>query len=253
MSLSTRIIPCLDVKNNRVVKGVNFKDIIDAGDPVECAIAYNNSNADELVLLDITASLEQRSTWLKTVCKIADSIFIPFTIGGGISSVDDIYALLDNGADKISINSSAVANPKLITQGADRFGSQCIVVAMDVKQTSKGKWEVFTHGGTKATGIDAISWAKQVEEMGAGEILLTSMDTDGVKTGFDIPITKVISTNANIPVIASGGAGKLEHFSQGAIEGKADALLAASVFHFKELTINQVKEHMREQGINVRL
>lgn len=253
MSLATRIIPCLDVRDNRVVKGVNFGNIIDAGDPVSCAQSYNDALADELVLLDITASIESRSTWLTTVRTIADTIFIPFTVGGGISTLDDIYRLLDNGADKVSLNSTALKNPQLIADCARTFGSQCIVIAIDAKRHANGKWHAYTHGGRNDTGIDALTWAKQACDLGAGEVLLTSMDTDGVQTGFDLALTKAVADVVLVPVIASGGAGELTHFSDAVTLGKADALLAASVFHFGTFAIHQVKEHLQEKDIAVRL
>jgi len=250
--LAKRIIPCLDVKDGRVVKGVNFLELRDAGDPVEIAKVYDREGADELVFLDITASSDRRKTVVDMVTKVAESIFIPFTVGGGISTVDDIRAIIGAGADKISINTAAVKNPSLITEGAKIFGSQCIVVAMDVKFNGKF-WEVFLHGGRTPTGINGLEWAKEAEKMGAGEILLTSMDKDGTKDGYDVKITKLISESVNIPVIASGGAGNLEHLYKGIEDGKADAVLAASIFHFKEYSIKEAKEYLREKGIEVRL
>jgi len=249
--LATRIIPCLDVKDGRVVKGVNFKELQDAGDPLELAQRYNKESADELVFLDITATNEGRKTMYNLASKLARELFIPFTIGGGIASVVQMADLVRAGADKVAINSAAVAKPELIREGANQFGSQCIVVAIDVKKVGK-RWNVFTHAGKIDTGIEALQWAMQAEEYGAGEILLTSMDTDGQKTGFDLEITKKISTAVNIPVIASGGGGELSHFSDAVIKGKADAVLAASVFHYETFTIKQVKFHMEEQGIKIR-
>jgi len=256
--LAKRIIPCLDVKDGRVVKGVNFKNLKDAGDPTEQAEVYAKEGADEIIFLDITASLERRKTILDVVEKTAQTIFIPFTVGGGIRNLEDIRILLKSGVDKISINTSAVENPSLIKEGAEEFGSQCIVVAIDAKLTnnekdSTKKWEVYTYGGTKATGIDAIEWAKKVESLGAGEILLTSMDKDGTKDGYDLELIKTISEAINIPVIASGGAGNLEHLFQAFMVGKADAVLAASIFHYGEYSIKQAKAYLKEKGIPVRL
>ncbi len=250
--LAKRIIPCLDVKDGRVVKGVNFLELKDAGNPVEIAKIYDREGADELVFLDITASSDKRKTMVDMVEKVAESIFIPFTVGGGISTVEDIRAIINAGADKISINTAAVKNPSLITEGAKIFGSQCIVVAIDVKYNGEF-WEVFLHGGRTATGIDGLKWAKEAEKRGAGEILLTSMDKDGTKDGYDVEITKLISESVNIPVIASGGAGNLEHLYKGFEDGKADAVLAASIFHFKEYTIQEAKEYLMEKGITVRI
>ena len=247
-----RIIPCLDVKNGRVVKGVNFVGLKDAGDPVEAAIRYNEEGADELTFLDITASYENRKPIVNIIKKVAKEVFIPLTVGGGISSLSDIYDLLNVGCDKVSINSAAVKKPSFIDEAAKRFGSQCIVVAIDVKKTAPNNWNVFIKGGREDTGIDAIKWAKEIVERGAGEILLTSMDTDGTKKGFDIEITEKISEMVNIPVIASGGAGKMEHFKE-AFEHKADAALAASIFHFKEIDIVQLKQYLKNEGISVRL
>lgn len=254
--LTKRIIPCLDIDNGRVVKGVNFVNLRDAGDPVKQAIFYNNEGADELVFLDITASYEKRKTVVELASRVADNIFIPFTIGGGISTIDDIRAILKAGADKVSINTAAIKNPNLITEGALRFGSQCIVVAIDAKRRdkedpSKG-FEVYIHGGRTPTGIDAIEWAIKVEKLGAGEILLTSMDRDGTKSGYDIELTRAISEAVNIPVIASGGVGRIEHFYEAFTEGKADAALAASVFHFREFSINDVKRFLHDRGVEVR-
>ena len=248
-----RIIPCLDVKNGRVVKGVSFVDIRDAGDPVECAKIYDKEGADELVLLDIMASHEGRGTMLDIVERVADCVFIPFTVGGGITTTDDFKEILRAGADKISVNSAAVRNPKLINEAAYKFGSQCVVCAIDAKRTEIGSFEVYLNGGRVPTGIDAVRWAVEAQERGAGEILLTSMDQDGQKTGYDIELTKAVSENVGIPVIASGGAGKAEHFTDVLTEGKADAVLAASLFHFGELPIPQLKQYLHENGISVRL
>lgn len=248
-----RIIPCLDVKNGRVVKGVSFVDIRDAGDPVECAKIYDKEGADELVLLDIMASHEGRGTMLDIVERVADSVFIPFTVGGGITTTDDFKEILRAGADKISVNSAAVRNPQLINDAAYKFGSQCVVCAIDAKRTDDGGFEVYLNGGRVPTGIDAVKWAIEAEHRGAGEILLTSMDQDGQKTGYDIALTKAVSENVGIPVIASGGAGKPEHFTDVLTEGKADAVLAASLFHFGELPIPQLKRYLRDNGISVRM
>jgi len=250
--LAKRIIPCLDVKDGRVVKGVNFVGLRDAGDPVEAAVRYNEEGADELTFLDITASNEERDTIVDIVKEVAREVFIPLTVGGGIRKLEDIYKLLNVGCDKVSINSSAVKNPDFINEGAKRFGSQCIVVAIDVKQVRPNKWNVFVKGGREDTGLDAIEWAKEVVDRGAGEILLTSMDSDGTKAGFDIDITKTISNLVNVPVIASGGAGKMEHFKE-VFENSADAALAASIFHFKEIDIIDLKKYLQNQDINVRL
>ncbi len=247
-----RIIPCLDVKNGRVVKGVNFVDLIDAGDPVAIAQAYDKAGADELVFLDITASSDNRNTVVDMVRKVAEKVFIPFTVGGGIRTVDDFKALLREGADKISVNSAAIMNPNLISEAADKFGSQCVVVAIDAKKTPDG-WHIFKNGGRIDMGIDAIEWAMKADRLGAGEILLTSMDCDGTKAGYDIELTRLISENVSIPVIASGGAGNLSHFYDALTEGKADAALAASLFHFKELEICEVKEYLRDRNVSVRL
>ena len=247
-----RIIPCLDVNNGRVVKGVNFVDLIDAGDPVSVGAAYDKAGADELVFLDITASCDNRGTVVDMVRRVAEKVFIPFTVGGGIRTVDDFKAILREGADKVSVNSAAIMNPHLISEAADKFGSQCVVVAIDAKKTSDG-FHIFKNGGRIDMGIDAVEWAMQAEKLGAGEILLTSMDGDGTKAGYDIELTRVIAENVSIPVIASGGAGKLEHFYEALTEGKADAALAASLFHFKELEIREVKEYLRGRGIPVRL
>jgi cyclase len=251
--LTKRIIPCLDVTDGRVVKGVNFVNLRDAGDPVELAAFYDGQGADELVFLDITASAQGRKTMLEMVYRTAGEVFIPYTVGGGIRTVEDIRDILSAGADKVSVNTAAVQDPVLIARSAERFGSQCIVVAIDAKQAGPGKWEVYIHGGRTPTGLDAVEWAQKVEELGAGEILLTSMDRDGTKDGYDIPLTRAISEAVRIPVIASGGVGTLEHIAQGLTEGGADAALAASIFHFGEYFIRQVKEYLRERGIPVRL
>ena len=249
-----RIIPCLDVKNGRVVKGVNFVDLKDAGDPVEIGAAYGKAGADELVFLDITASSDNRKTVVDMVRRVAETVFIPFTVGGGIRTVDDFRAILREGADKISINSSAINTPELITDAADKFGSQCVVVAIDAKRRADGSgWNIYKNGGRIDVGIDAVEWAMKVEKLGAGEILLTSMDCDGTKAGYDLELTRAIAESVSIPVIASGGAGKLEHFKEALTEGKADAALAASLFHYKELEIRQVKEYLREEKVPVRL
>lgn len=257
MALAKRIIPCLDVENGRVVKGVKFLDIRDAGDPVEVAKRYDEQGADEITFLDITATHEGRDTMVHTVEKMASQVFIPLTVGGGIRTCEDIRTMLNAGADKVSINSAAVTNPDFVRQAAERFGSQCIVVAIDAKKVSQpgeaDKWEIFTHGGRKPTGLDAVEWAKKMVELGAGEILLTSMDQDGVKNGYDLGVTRAISEAVHVPVIASGGVGNLDHLVEGCIEGKADAVLAASIFHFNEYSIPQAKEYMRERGIEVRL
>ena len=248
-----RIIPCLDVNAGRVVKGVNFVNLIDAGDPVEIARAYDEAGADELVFLDITASSDERGTVIDMVRKVAECVFIPFTVGGGIRTVDDFRAILREGADKISINSSAISTPELIRDAADKFGSQCVVVAIDAKRRADGSgWNIYKNGGRIDVGIDAVEWAKKVEQLGAGEILLTSMDCDGTKAGYDLELTRAVAENVSVPVIASGGAGKLEHFKEALTEGKADAALAASLFHYKELEIRQVKEYLRQEGVPVR-
>ena len=249
-----RIIPCLDVHNGRVVKGVNFVDLRDAGDPVEIAKAYDKAGADELVFLDITASSDARNTVVDMVRKGAENVFIPFTVGGGIRTVEDFKMLLREGADKISINSSAINTPELITQAAEKFGSQCVVVAIDARKRADGSgWNIYKNGGRIDVGIDAVEWAKRVEALGAGEILLTSMDGDGTKAGYDIELTRAIAQSVEIPVIASGGAGTLEHFKEALTDAKADAALAASLFHYKELEIKEVKEYLKEQGVSVRL
>lgn len=251
--LAKRIIPCLDVTAGRVVKGVNFVDLRDAGDPVEIARRYNEQGADELTFLDITATSDQRDLILDIIEAVSAQIFIPLTVGGGVRTVDDVRRLLNAGADKVSINSSAVTNPELIADAASRYGSQCIVVAIDAKQVGPDRWEVFTHGGRTPTGLDAIEWAKKMEALGAGEILLTSMDRDGTKSGFDIPLTRAVSDAVNIPLIASGGVGNLQHLADGILEGHANAVLAASIFHYGEFTVQQAKRFMAERGIEVRL
>ncbi len=252
MSLAKRIIPCLDVDKGRVVKGVKFVDIRDAGDPVEVAKRYDREGADEITFLDITASHEGRDTTIHMVEDIASQVFIPLTVGGGIRTVDDIRAMLNAGADKVGINTAAVHNPEFVSEAAERFGSQCIVVAIDAKRQGD-HWEIFTHGGRKPTGIDAIEWAKQMVERGAGEILLTSMDRDGTRDGFDLELTCAVSEAVSVPVIASGGVGNLEHLTEGVLQGKADAVLAASIFHFGEYTIEEAKKAMQSRGIEVRL
>lgn len=249
-----RIIPCLDVNNGRVVKGTNFVNLRDAGDPVEVAELYDKAGADELVFLDITASSDRRETTVDLVRKVAEKVFIPFTVGGGIRTVEDFKLLLREGADKISINSSAIDNPQLISDAADKFGSQCVVVAIDAKRRADGSgWNIYKMGGRVDTGIDALEWAVRANRLGAGEILLTSMDCDGVKQGFDIELTRTIAENVSIPVIASGGAGKPEHFYDALTEGKADAALAASLFHYKELEIADLKRYLAERGVSVRM
>ena len=249
-----RIIPCLDVNGGRVVKGVNFVNLIDAGDPVAIAEAYDKAGADELVFLDITASSDSRNTVVDMVRKVAERVFIPFTVGGGIRTVDDFKAILREGADKVSVNSAAIMNPSLISEAADKFGSQCVVVAIDAKRNPDGKsWNIYKNGGRIDMGIDAVEWAIKADKLGAGEILLTSMDCDGTKAGYDIELTRMIAENVSIPVIASGGAGNLEHFKDALTTGKADAALAASLFHFKELEIKEVKKYLRQEGISVRL
>ena len=256
MSLAKRIIPCLDVDAGRVVKGVNFVDIRDAGDPVEVAQRYNEQGADEITFLDITASHEGRDTTLHTVENIAGEVFIPLTVGGGIRKTDDIRQLLNAGADKISINTAAIHEPEFVARAAERFGSQCIVVAIDAKRVSGGpepRWEIFTHGGRRPTGIDAVEWAVRMAGYGAGEILLTSMDRDGTRDGFDLPLTRAVSDAVPVPVIASGGVGNLDHLAEGVIEGGADAVLAASIFHFGEYSIGEAKRHMADRGVEMRL
>jgi len=253
MSLAKRIIPCLDVTAGRVVKGTNFVDLRDAGDPIEIARRYDEQGADEVTFLDITASSDQRDIILHIVEACAEQVFIPLTVGGGVRKVEDVRRLLNAGADKVSMNTAAVTNPDLVFEASSKVGSQCIVVAIDAKQTAPGRWNVFTHGGRNDTGLDAIAWAKKVESLGAGEILLTSMDRDGTKSGFDLALTRAVSDAVKIPVIASGGVGNLDHLADGVSEGRADAVLAASIFHFGEYTVRQAKERMRERGIEVRL
>ena len=259
MSLAKRIIPCLDVDAGRVVKGVQFVDIRDAGDPVEIARRYDMEGADELTFLDITASHEQRETMVHVVDQVAGEVFIPLTVGGGIRELVDIRRMLNAGADKVAINTAAVFNPEFVREAADKFGSQCIVVAIDAKQVDDGsdsgkpRWEIFTHGGRKATGIDAIDWAKKMVAYGAGEILLTSMDRDGTRNGFDLTLTRAVCEAVDVPVIASGGVGNLEHLAEGILEGEADAVLAASIFHFGEYSIAEAKQYMAGRGIEVRL
>jgi cyclase len=251
--LNKRIIPCLDVKDGRVVKGTNFVNLRDAGDPVELAALYDREGADEVVFLDISASHEGRKTMLDIVYRTAAEVFIPFTVGGGINSTGDIRAILSAGADKISVNTAAVNNPDIIGEASARFGSQCIVVAIDARQREAGRWEVFIHGGRTPTGIDAEEWACRAEQLGAGEILLTSMDRDGTKDGYDIPLTRSIARAVNIPVIASGGVGTMEHLAEGLVDGEADAALAASIFHYGEYSIRQVKKYLFSRGLPVRL
>lgn len=251
--LAKRIIPCLDVKEGRVVKGVNFVNLIDAGDPVSCAKAYCDAGADELVFLDITASHEKRQIMLKVVAEVAETIMIPFTVGGGINTLEDIRELLRAGCDKVSINTSAIKNPQFIRQASQRFGRQCIVLAIDAKRQPDGSWAVYTHGGRNKTDLNALKWAAEGERLGAGEILLTSMDRDGTKAGYDNELLSRVSESLRIPVIASGGVGTLSHFKDGFLEGKADACLAASVFHFGEFKIQEVKEYLKNQGIFVRV
>jgi len=251
--LAKRIIPCLDVTAGRVVKGIKFLGLRDAGDPVEIARRYDDQGADELTFLDITASSDQRDIILHIIEAVASQVFIPLTVGGGVRKVEDVRRLLNAGADKISINTSAVQNPQLVADASAKHGAQCIVVAIDAKQVAPGKWEVFTHGGRNATGLDAIEWARKVESLGAGEILLTSMDRDGTKSGFDLGVTRAVSDAVGIPVIASGGVGNLDHLADGVSQGHADAVLAASIFHYGEYTVRQAKERMAERGIEVRL
>ena len=253
MGLAKRIIPCLDVTAGRVVKGTNFVELRDAGDPVEIARRYDEQGADEVTFLDITASSDQRDIILHIIEACASQVFIPLTVGGGVRAVADVRRLLNAGADKVSMNTAAVNNPDLVAEASAKVGNQCIVVAIDAKQTALGRWEVFTHGGRTPTGLDAIAWARRVQELGAGEILLTSMDRDGTKNGFDLALTRAVSEAVDIPVIASGGVGTLEHLAEGVSVGGADAVLAASIFHFGEYTVREAKEYMRQRGIEVRL
>lgn len=251
--LAKRIIPCLDVKAGRVVKGINFEGLRDAGDPVEIARRYDEQGADEITFLDITASSDERDIIIHIVEQVAEEVFIPLTVGGGVRVVDDVRRLLNAGADKVSMNTAAVQNPQLVADASGKVGSQCIVVAIDAKQSGDGRWEVFTHGGRKGTGLDAVEWARRVQQLGAGEILLTSMDRDGTKNGFDVPLTRAIADAVDIPIIASGGVGTLAHLAEGVLEGRADAVLAASIFHYGEYTVREAKEYMRSRGIEVRL
>ena len=252
--ITKRIIPCLDVHDGRVVKGVNFVNLVDAGDPVEIAAAYDQAGADELVFLDITASSDNRATKVELVRRVAEKVFIPLTVGGGIRTVEDFKAILREGADKVAVNSAAIMNPSLIREAADKFGSQCVVVAIDAKRRADGSgWNIYKNGGRVDMGIDAVEWAVKANQLGAGEILLTSMDCDGTKNGYDNELTRIVSEKVSIPVIASGGAGSLEHFRDVFVEGKADATLAASLFHFKKLEIRDVKKYLHEQGISVRI
>lgn len=257
MSLAKRIIPCLDVDNGRVVKGVQFVDIRDAGDPVEIAKRYDKQGADEITFLDITATADDRATMVHVVEEVASQVFIPLTVGGGIRTVEDIRRMLNAGADKVAINSAAIFNPAFVQEACDTFGSQCIVVAIDAKKVSVAgdpdKWEIFTHGGRRETGIDAIEWARKMEELGAGELLVTSMDRDGTKMGFDLELTRTIADSVNIPVIASGGVGELSHLTEGVVSGHAEAVLAASIFHFGQHTVQEAKQAMQKAGIEVRL
>lgn len=248
-----RIIPCLDVKNGRVVKGVNFVNLTDAGDPVECAKIYNKAGADELVFLDITASSDARNTVVDMVKQVAENVFIPFTVGGGIRTVEDFRRILNAGADKVAVNSAAIKRPELIREAAEKFGRQCVVCAIDAKKNDGGSWDVYLNGGRVNTGLDAVEWAKKAEMLGAGEILLTSMDADGTKAGYDIELTRKVSESVKIPVIASGGAGNMKHFLDAFTDGKADAVLAASLFHFREIEIVDLKKYLRENGQSVRL
>ena len=251
--LAKRIIPCLDVKAGRVVKGVNFVELKDAGDPVEIARRYDEQGADELTFLDITASSDQRDIILHIVEQVADQVFIPLTVGGGVRAVADVRRLLNAGADKVGMNTAAVENPQLVADASGKVGSQCIVVAIDAKEVTPGHWEVFTHGGRRGTGLDVVAWAQQVQRLGAGEILLTSMDRDGTKNGFDLALTRAVSDAVDIPVIASGGVGNLQHLADGVMQGRADAVLAASIFHYGEYTVREAKEYLRAKGIEVRL
>ncbi|GGC05951.1 imidazole glycerol phosphate synthase subunit HisF [Oxalicibacterium flavum] len=253
MTLAKRIIPCLDVTAGRVVKGVNFLELRDAGDPVEIARRYDEQGADEITFLDITATSDGRDLILDIIESVASQVFIPLTVGGGVRAVDDVRRLLNAGADKVGINSSAISNPQLVADAARKYGSQCIVVAIDAKKASDGRWEVFTHGGRKATGLDAVEWAKKMEGLGAGEILLTSMDRDGTRSGFDLELTRAVSDSVQVPVIASGGVGGLQDLSDGVKLGRADAVLAASIFHYGQHTVQEAKRFMAEQGIPMRL
>jgi imidazole glycerol-phosphate synthase subunit HisF len=257
MGLARRIIPCLDVDRGRVVKGVNFVGLRDAGDPVEIARRYDEQGADELTFLDITASSDERDLIVHVVERVAEQVFIPLTVGGGVRRVEDVRRLLNAGADKVSINTAAVQNPALVAEASGRYGSQCIVVAIDAKRVADAatapQWEVFTHGGRRATGLDAVDWARRMQRAGAGEILLTSMDRDGTREGFDLGLTRAVADAVDVPVIASGGVGSLEHLAQGVLDGRADAVLAASIFHFGEFTVRQAKEHLARRGIEVRL
>ena len=253
MTLAKRIIPCLDVTAGRVVKGINFVELRDAGDPVEIARRYDAEGADELTFLDITASSDDRDLILHIIEDVASQVFIPLTVGGGVREVDDVRRLLNAGADKVSINTSAVTNPQLVADAANKYGSQCIVVAIDAKRGESGNWEVFTHGGRRATGLDAIDWAKKMQALGAGEILLTSMDRDGTKVGFDLPLTRAVSDAVSIPVIASGGVGSLQDLADGIVQGHADAVLAASIFHYGQHSVQEAKRFMAQQNIPVRL
>ncbi len=259
MTLKVRIIPCLDVKDGRVVKGINFVDLVDAGDPVEAAAAYDAAGADELCFLDITASSDEREILLHVIEAVAERVFIPLTVGGGVRRIEDVRRLLNAGADKVSINTAAVQNPHLVKEASSIVGNQCIVVAIDAKRVSQdaqnhgSRWQVFTHGGRNATGLDAVDWARRMAAAGAGEILLTSMDRDGTRDGFDLGLTAAVAAAVGVPLIASGGVGSLEHLAEGVLRGHADAVLAASVFHFGDFTVRQAKEHMRSRGIEVRL
>jgi imidazole glycerol-phosphate synthase subunit HisF len=251
--LAKRIIPCLDVKDGRVVKGVNFINLVDAGDPVENGKFYDKEGADELVFLDITASSDRRSIILKMVKNVAEAVNIPFTVGGGIRTIDDVRLILENGADKVSINTAAVQNPEILEESAKKFGSQCIVLAIDAKRNTTGSWDVYLHGGRTRTETDAVEWAKKASELGAGEILLTSMDRDGTKTGYDLELTSTIADAVPVPVIASGGAGTIDHLYEGLVTGKADAVLAASIFHFREIAISDLKKELKKRGVSVRI